>query len=342
MRQDFARRLAVFEAGCTLDTVEAICTGDGIAADYILDRISSLVSKSLVVADISGRAQARYRLLETIREYALRKLDEAGETKQLRDCHLNLFLVRAEEAAPKLGEAYQQLWLNWLESEHDNLRTALAWSLESSHIEKGLRIACALVRFWEIRGYAQEGLAWFKRLLARKDEGTSPVVHVNALVYASFLAMSLGNGPETMAYGRQAVEAAEGISDKSNPALTFALAGLASGARSVGDYQTAFTVGEQALQQSRLSPVSSFYLGMSLFAQGENAIQLGSYDIARQRLDESLLLARQDGDAFRIAHTLNALGDLMRLERDYTGATSVYQEGVALLRKLRAAHLAST
>ena len=336
--QVLLRRMAVFEAGCTLDTVEAICTGDGIAADHTLDRISSLVSKSLVVADTIGRAQARYRLLETIREYALGKLDEAGETKQMRNCHLDLFLVRAEEAAPKLGEAYQQLWLNWLESEHDNLRTALAWSLESGRIEGGLRIASALDRFWEIRGYAQEGLGWFERLLAQTDEGISPIVHVNALVFASFLAMSLGNGPATLAYGREAVEVAKGISEKGNPALTFALAGLASGARTVGDYQTAFTVGEQALQQSRVSLVSSFYLGMALLSQGQNAIQLGSYNTARERLDESLMLARQDGDAFRIAHTLNALGDLMRLEQNYVEAVSAYEEGVALLRELGAQH----
>jgi predicted ATPase len=126
--QILLRRLAVFEAGCTLDTAEAICTGEEIGERSTLDRISSLVSKSLVVADTIGRTQARYRLLETIREYALGKLDEAGETKQLRDRHLDLFLARAEEAAPKLDEAYQQLWLNWLEGEHDNLRTALAWS----------------------------------------------------------------------------------------------------------------------------------------------------------------------------------------------------------------------
>jgi predicted ATPase/DNA-binding CsgD family transcriptional regulator len=336
--QILLRRLAVFEAGFTFDTVEAICTGDGIAAEHTLDRISSLVSKSLVVADTIGRAQARYRLLETIREYALRKLDEASETKRLRDRHLDLFLTRAEEAAPKLGEAYQQLWLNWLDSEHDNLRTALAWSLESGRIEEGLRIASALVRFWEIRGLVQEGLGWFERLLAQTDVGISTVVRVNALVFASFLAMFLGNALATMAYGREAVELAEAVSDEDNPVLTFALAGLASGARAAGDYQTAFTIGEKAIQHLRVSPGSSFNLGMTLLSQGENAIQLGSYDTAQERLDESLVLARQDGDAFRIAHTFNALGDLWRLEQNYVEAASAYENGVALLRKLGAQH----
>ncbi len=85
-----------------------------------------MVGKSLVVADTIGRAQARYRLLETIREYALEKLEEAGETAGQRDRHLDFFLARVEEAEPKLYDAYQHLWLSWLDSEHDNLRVALA------------------------------------------------------------------------------------------------------------------------------------------------------------------------------------------------------------------------
>ena len=86
--QILLRRLAVFEAGCTLDIVETVCTGEGIAAEHTLDRISSLVNKSLVMADTIGHSQARYRLLETIREYVLEKLNEAGETARLSDFHL--------------------------------------------------------------------------------------------------------------------------------------------------------------------------------------------------------------------------------------------------------------
>jgi non-specific serine/threonine protein kinase len=336
--QILLRRLAVFEAGCTLDTIEVICTGEGIVAEHTLDRISSLVSNSFVLADTIGRSQTRYRLLETIREYALEKLEEAGETARLRDRHLDLFLARAEEAAPKLGEAYQQLWLNWLEGEHDNLRAALTWSLESGCIEAGLRIATALVRFWEIRGYVQEGLRWFERLLAQTDNRISPSVRVNALVSAAFLAMFLGNAPATVTYGREAVKVAEEVSSEDNPILTFALAGLASGARAAGDYQTAFTIGERAIQLLRDSSGHSFHLGMALLAQGDVAIQLGYYETARERLDESLDLARQDGDSFRIAHVLNTLGDLARCKQSYAEAQGDYENSAALLREIDAQH----
>ncbi len=115
--QVLLRRLAVFAAGFTLDTVAGICGGEGIAEGRTLDLLSSLVNRSLVVASTLGRVEARYRLLESIRDYALEKLDESREVQRLHDRHLDLFLARAEEAAPRLVDAYQQLWLTWLEGE---------------------------------------------------------------------------------------------------------------------------------------------------------------------------------------------------------------------------------
>ena len=328
-------RLAVFEAGCTLDTAESVCSGQGIAAQDILDLISSLISKSLVVAETVGRTQARYRLLETIREYALQKLEEAGETGRLRDRHLDLYLARAEEAAPKLGDAYQQLWLNWLEGELENLRAALVWALESGRIEEGLRIAIAIIRFWEIRGYVQEGLVWFERLLAKVDERISLAVRVNALTRASFLAMFLGDAATTMAYGREAVDLAEAAGEQGQTVLALALAALATGARTARDFPTAFTIQERIIAWARKSG-DAFYLGMSLLAQGGVSIELGSYDEARILLDESLALARQAGDAFRSAHALNSLGDLARCQGNYPQALTVYEESAALLGEIGA------
>jgi predicted ATPase/DNA-binding CsgD family transcriptional regulator len=329
-------RLAVFEAGCTLDTAESVCSGEDIAAQDILNLISSLINKSLVVAETVGRTQARYRLLETIREYALEKLEEVGQKERLRDRHLDWFLAQAEEAAPKLIDTYQQLWLNWLEGEHDNLRAALAWSLSSDQIEAGLRITIALYRFWEIRGYVLEGMTWFERLLAQADEGINVVVRANACTYAAFLAMFLGNTSKAMDYGLEAVSLAEAADDKDNSILILALGGLASGTQAAGDYQTAFTIQKRMIQLLRHSPGDPFVLGMVLFVQGEAAIVLGHYDTARTLLDESLAMAREAGDAFRSAHALNAFGDLARCEQDYAEAQSNYEQSAALLHELGA------
>jgi predicted ATPase/DNA-binding NarL/FixJ family response regulator len=336
--QVLLRRLAVFTAGFTLDMAEAVCCGEEIGERHTLDQISSLVSKSLLIADTIGRAQARYRLLETIREYALEKLEESGETEQLRDRHLELYLARAEEAAPKLNDAYQKLWLNWLEGEHDNLRSALAWSLESGRIEAGLRIAIAIARFWEIRGYVPEGMVWFERLLARTGEGLPRIVHAQALAYAGFMAMFLGNAPACIAYGREAAAIAEKAGDEGNSILILALNAAGSGARMAGDYQTALDLDERTIQLLRASPGPTFFLGMSLMAGGDVAMELGAYDKALVLLNESLSLAQEAGDAFRIAHTFNTFGDLARYQGNYTKAKSYYEKSVALLREIGAGH----
>ncbi len=324
--QTLLNRLAVFVAGCSLDTAEAICSGEGILPAQMLNLLSSLVEKSLIIAETSGKTHARYRLLETIRAYALEKLQEADEAPRLHDRHLDFYLDRAEEALPKQFEAYQQLWLNWLDNEHDNLRTALTWALESRRIEAGLRLASALTLFWEIRGYVREGVSWLERLLAEADENVSLKVHVDALVFATFHYRLLENAQAALAFAHKAVDLAEAVTDSNSPILAFARDGLASAARTAGDYQTAFDLTEQNIIFYRLAGPPS-YLGMCLLSQGENASQIGSYQIARERLDESLALARQDGDAFRTAHALNTLGDLSRLEQKYTEAAGYYESG---------------
>jgi predicted ATPase/DNA-binding CsgD family transcriptional regulator len=334
--QTLLSRLAVFAAGFTLDTAAAVCSGAGVAEARMLDLVSSLVGKSLVVAETTSRTQARYRLLETIRDYALEKLAEAGEITWLRNRHLDLFLARAEEAAPRLHDAYQQLWLNWLEGEHDNLRAALAWALNNRCIEAGLRIANALVRFWEIRGFVREGLGWFQQLLAQAGEEVSVAVHVNALTFAAFLADFLGNESAPLVYGRKAVAVAEAAGDEDKGLLGFAMAGIVTAARAAGDYQSALTIVEQSIELFRGSSWPSFHLGMSLTVRGGLALELGDYDTARAALNESLAMAREAGDAFRISYTLKSFGDLARCEQNYAESQSNYESCVLLLRNLGA------
>jgi ATP/maltotriose-dependent transcriptional regulator MalT len=182
----------------------------------------------------------------------------------------------------------------------------------------------------------QEGLAWFERLLPQADERIPVVVRASAFTFAAFLAGFLGRASVTESYGREAVALAESAGDEGKPILGFALGGLATSAREAGDYQTAFTLIERSVQLFRDSSWPSFYLGMSLLAQGDLAIELGHYDTARAALDESLGLAREAGDAARIAYTFNTFGDLARCERQYAEAQTAYEQGVALLRELGA------
>jgi tetratricopeptide (TPR) repeat protein len=208
-------------------------------------------------------------------------LEQSGEAGTWRDRHLDLFLMRVEVAAPKLTGAYQQLWLNWLTDEHDNLRAALAWSLESSRIESGLRIVIALVPFWEIRGYMRECQTWYQRLLAQTDDMISLDIRVKALVNAAYMAMAEGNIQASTAYGREAIQAAEAGGD--NDLLSFVLNFLGASAQAAGDHQTAFTVLERAIPIYRQSG-PSYHLRMAHYLSGENAVESG--------LNMCLLMAR--------------------------------------------------
>lgn len=333
------RRMSVFVGGCSLATAEAVCAGEGVESGHVLELLSSLVNKSLVVAQTLQRGEARYSLLETIRQYAQEKLMASAESSATHDRHLQCFLQLTEETAPKLNGEYQHLWLNWLEGEHDNIRAALAWSLESAteggHIEAGLRITNTIYQFWTIRDYVEEGLAWIERLLARTDEGISLLVHANALTYASLLAGFRGNSSAQMEYGRKAADLAEAAGDEGKSALIWALSGLAAGARAEGDYQTEFTTIKRIIQLNR-ELGDSYQLGLTLSFGSFSAMALSKYDAARTMLDEGLPLLRAAGNMYRIAMALNFSGDLARLEHNYAQAQTVYEESISLLREIGA------
>jgi non-specific serine/threonine protein kinase len=333
--QVMLRRLSVFAASCSLATAEAVCAGDGVERENVLELLSSLVNKSLVVAQTLQRSEARYSLLETIRQYAQEKLMTSGEWSATRDRHLQSFLQLTEETAPKLTGQYEQLWLNWLEGEYDNIRAALNWSLESECIEAGLRIANAIYQFWTIRDYVAEGLAWTERLLAQADEEISLVVRANALTYASLLAGFRGNTSAQMRYGQEAGALAEAAGDEDKSALAWALAGQAYAARAAGDYQIEFTLNKRVIQLLR-ELGDRYRLSVSLSTTSFSAMSLGNYDEARAMLDEGLPLLRETGNPYRIAMALNFSGDLGRCERNYALAQTAYEESISLLRELGA------
>jgi predicted ATPase len=140
------QRLALFTAGFTFSTAESACAWGEIQREDVLDLLSSLVSKSLVVAETLQGSEARYRLLVTIRQYAQEKLRASGDWVSAHDHCLACWLLFIEEVAPKLREQYQQLWFDWLETENDNIRAALAWALEEGRIEAGMRIGTVVDR----------------------------------------------------------------------------------------------------------------------------------------------------------------------------------------------------
>ncbi len=159
------RRLAVFRGGWSLEAAEAVCAGEDFEPFDALDLLGRLVEKSLVIKEEQG-GQARYRMLEMIRQYTERQLYASeDEVEEAHNRHLDWFLALAETAAPLLRTAEQIAWLERLELEHDNLRAALGWALEGKHGEEALRLVGALFYFWQIHNHEREGKDWMKRTL---------------------------------------------------------------------------------------------------------------------------------------------------------------------------------
>ncbi|MEK7785806.1 MAG: hypothetical protein AAB658_10375, partial [Chloroflexota bacterium] len=150
-------RLSVFAGGWTLEAAEAVCAGEGLESYEILDLLIQLVNKSLVAVEREQGEEARYRLLETIREYALERLAASGEAETVRREHAEFFLALAQEADPHLASGARGVWVERLEVEHDNLRAALRWARESGEALIGLQIAGVLHWFWWFQGYLSEG-----------------------------------------------------------------------------------------------------------------------------------------------------------------------------------------
>ncbi len=156
------RRLSVFEGGFTLDAAESVVADGDLVDDFaVLDVIARLVDKSLVNVGDDG-TDARYRLLETIRQFARERLVEVGESDATRELHLDYFLGLAETAAPELAIGGGLAWLARLEDEHANLQGSLDWAVSTAESGRLLRLAGALTLFWELRGHLQEAGRWFR------------------------------------------------------------------------------------------------------------------------------------------------------------------------------------
>ena len=204
------RRLAVFAGGFTLDAVENVCAGDGIAPENVLDLLGSLVDQSLVVSEerVGGM---RYRLLETVRQYSRERLTEAGEADALRARHCEAFLAFAEEAAAHLESAEHRAWLGRLDPEAANLAAAIDHAL-ASEPSLALRFCIALERWWNARGrFAEAELALARSLEAGAHR--EPALRGRALVARAALAIGLGDYGPAQAHATEALALADSLGD---------------------------------------------------------------------------------------------------------------------------------
>jgi len=300
------RRLSVFAGGWTLEAAEAVCGGDEVEAAEVLDLLVQLVNKSLVVAERERGREARYRLLETIRQYAREKLAESGEEEKLRERHRDWFSALAERAEPELRGGRDPIsWLNRLEAEHDNLRTALEWSLKAEQTEAGARLAVALWPFWQTRGYYQEGRDWLEAGLARRGRLPKALLAQMLRTASWMLQEPLHDLDSAKAYAEESVILYRELGDKAN--LAWAIRVLGYTIQQRGNFDRATELFGESLALSR-EIGDKWGLAQSLVDSGWAAVFRSDYTAAISLLEESLTLERELEDVYGIAHSAYILG----------------------------------
>ena len=158
----------VVAGGWSLEAAEAVCSGDGIRQNFVLDLLGGLVDKSLVMVGSTANGTTRYRMLEPIRQYGQERLQESGESEAIQSRHAASFLALAKQAGPELSGSQQVMWLKRLDTERDNLRAAMRWLLGKGESETAARIGWAVWLFWWMHGYFTEGRRWMEEALAKK------------------------------------------------------------------------------------------------------------------------------------------------------------------------------
>jgi non-specific serine/threonine protein kinase len=245
--QQLLNRLSVFAAGFTAEAAEFVSR-----QPEALTLLSNLVDKSLVIAEVKGKTM-RYRLLETIRQYARDRSLERSDVEEARDQHLRYFLQLAEQAEPELRRTDQIIWLDRLETELDNIRAALAWSLESErHVEAGLRLASALLWLWHIHSRWREGSHWLERELSAEvcTPGAKPHSEARSLARAQALNAAvflIDNYAKRVALAEEALALSRKLGDAGKRSMAFALWNLADLAHEQQDYSRARVLLEESL-----------------------------------------------------------------------------------------------
>jgi predicted ATPase/class 3 adenylate cyclase len=324
------QRLSVFAGGWTLEAAELVCAGDGVQDGDVLDLLTSLCDKSLVLVE-QNDGNYRYRLLETVRQYARERLLESGGCDALQEQHRDYFLALAEEAEPQLLGAEQAVWLGRLEEEHDNLRTALEWSRAEVGAQAGLRLCGALLRFWSMRGHFPEGRQWCARILAKTGHGERTPDRAKALNAAGALAYHQGDYRAARALHEEGLAIWRGLGDRRG--LANSLNNLGNVVCEQGDLASARALHEESLAIVReLGDRSG--VGRSLCNVGIVAHEQGDFAYATKLLKESLAVMRELGDRVSTAALLGNLGRVALLQDDYPAAQALYEESLAIRRQL--------
>jgi predicted ATPase/DNA-binding CsgD family transcriptional regulator len=335
--QRLLQRVALFAGGWTLEAAEAVCADAEIPQEEILDLLGQLVNKSLVVvseestlteAGEVASLHARYRLLETVRQYTYEKLQDGGEEQELQKRHIAYFLFLAQQADAILRGRKQRIWLHRLDCERDNLRAALTYALHIPAAQHGLQLASALAWYWIMRTSFSEGGLWLQEMLSLvRDE--DPHIRATALYRAGIVAWFRSDFQHLADYSEQSLALFSLLNDTRG--IGCSLSNLVELTRWRGDYSSALQLGEQALvalQEAEDTWTIAFtHLPLMVIQR-----QQGNTSEALLLGKKAMALFRVLGDNWGLAIVLHLLGLTFSNAGDSAQATLYLQESIHLFQ----------
>jgi len=325
-------RLSVFAGGWTLEAAETVAAGSGVESADVLGVLSQLVDKSLVDAD-TQREEARFRLLETIRQYAHERLVGSGHVEATQARHAEFFLEFAEIAVPHFGGPGEAQWFDRLEADHDNLRAALRWLLDGRHIDASQRVGSALGWFWMVRGHRREGQGWLEQSVA-EHSGASFAVRARAIEWLGRLADARSDYARATEAYTESLGLLRPLRELgAHRELAALLEDFGGVERRRGKYAQARALLDESLQLRR-ELGDQRGVALTLSRLGRVASDQGDNSVAESTYLESLHILKQLGDRHYVAHVQDILGVLARRRGAPERARRLHSANLVVFREL--------
>jgi predicted ATPase len=340
------RRLGVFVGGFTLSAAEEVCGSGGVD---VMEALESLLDKSLVVRTGGAGQQARMRMLDTIREFALERLLESGEMEATARLHAEHFAGFAQAASRGLTGRDMAGWLERMRGERHNLWAALTWSVEGGADRPpepertGYRLAAAMWFFWFADGALGEGRRWLEKLVTGDDSEADArlpaelrILRARAVAGASWLAYAQSRLDEATVLAERSLRMAAGDENPSGELTAWTT--LAAVALARADFDRASDLFERSLVFARTADLG-WWTAVSLHNLAFVAFRRGDLEAAERQAREAIALRREIADVYGLASSLINLGAIRVATGDPTGARDAYQESRELLQRFGTLYL---